>query len=222
MPSKEELPPDLQALAWRNAVELRHTRWDGDFSELATSLQNHFGYVGPPEARRSKRPSRWRWPVLAALPLAILAIAITAVLRLDNVGVPKPPDARSSSSSGAAGVVGVAPNAAIRLDGRWKGTVTYDWGPTFDETFTLRLLGGTVTGSAGFLGQGRTILDGSLEGSSLRFVTKRFVTTGSDQREAVNHYAGTIEGDKIDMVLSIEDAASSHEPVSFMLSRVVD
>jgi putative transposase len=40
--------------------------------------------------------------------------------------------------------------------------------------------------------------------------------------EAVNHYAGTIEGDKIDMVLSIEDAASSHEPVSFMLSRIVD
>jgi hypothetical protein len=129
--------------------------------------------------------------VFAALSLAVLVVAVTVVLRHDNVGVPKPPDARSSSSSGAAGVVGVAPNAAISLDGRWKGTVTYDWGPTFDETFTLRLLGGTVTGSAGFLGQGRTILDGSLEGSSLRFVTKRFVTAGSEQREVVNRYKGT-------------------------------
>ena len=119
-------------------------------------------------------------------------------------------------------MVEAAPNPTIRLDGRWKGTVTYDWGPTFDEMFTLRLVGGTVAGSAGFLGHGRTILDGSLEGSSLRFVTKRVVAAGSDQREAVNHYAGTIEGDKIDMVLSIEDAASSHEPMSFMLSRVVD
>ena len=81
--------------------------------------------------------------------------------------------------------------------------------------------GRTVAGSAGFLGHGRTILEGSLEGSSLRFVTKRVVTAGSDQREAVNHYAGTIEGDKIDMLLAIEDAASSHEPVSFVLSRVV-
>ncbi len=222
MPSKEELPPDLQALAWRNAAELRHTRWDADLAELATTLQSHSGYVGPSEAHPPRRPFRWRWPVLAALSLAVLAIAITVVLRLDNVEVPKLSDARNSSSSGAAGVVEAAPIPAIRLDGRWKGTVTYDWGPTFDETFTLRLVGGTVAGSAGFLGHGRTILDGSLEGSSLRFVTKRVVTAGSDQREAVNHYAGTIEGDKIDMVLSIEDAASSHEPVSFMLSRVVD
>jgi hypothetical protein len=74
-------------------------------------------------------------------------------------------------------------------------------------TFCLR--GGTLAGSAGFLGESRTILKGSLEGSSIRFVTKRLVTAGSDQWEAVNHYAGTIEGDKIDMVLSIEDAASS-------------
>ena len=222
MPSKEELPPDLQALAWRNAAELRHTRWDADFAELAATLQSHSGYVGPSEAHPPRRPSRWRWPVLAALSLAVLAIAVTVVLQLDNVEVPKLSDARNSPSSGAAGVVEAAPIPAIRLDGRWKGTVTYDWGPTFDETFTLRLVGGTVAGSAGFLGHGRTILEGSLEGSSVRFVTKRVITAGGDQREAVNHYAGTIEGDKIDMVLSIEDAASSHEPVSFMLSRVLD
>jgi TIR domain len=134
MPSKEELPPDLQALAWRNAAELRHTRWDADFAELATTLQSHSGYVGLPEAHPPRRPSRWRWPVLAALSLAVLAIALTVVLRLDNVGVPLS-DARNSSSSGAAGVVEAAP--VVRIDGRWKGNVTYDWGPTFDETFTL-------------------------------------------------------------------------------------
>jgi TIR domain len=221
MPSKEELPPDLQALTWRNAAELRHTRWDADFAELATTLQSHSGSVGPSEAHSPRRP-RWRWPVLAALSLAVLAIAVTIVLRLDNVEMPKLSDAHNSPSSGAAGVVEAAPIPAIGLDGRWKGTVTYDWGPTFDETFALRLVGGTVAGSAGFLGHGRTILDGSLKGRSLRFVTKRATMAGGDQPEAINHYAGTIEGDKIDMVLSIEDAASSHEPVSFMLSRVVD
>jgi hypothetical protein len=68
----------------------------------------------------------------------------------------------------------------------------------------------------------RRDLHGSLEGSCFRFVTKRLVTAGSDHRDALNHYAGTIEGDKISMVLAIEDAASSHEPVSFMLSRVID
>ena len=222
MPSKEELPPDLQALAWRNAAELRHTRWEADLAELAATLQSHCGYVGPSEADPRRRVFSWRWAVLAGLPLAVLAIAIMAVLRLDNVEVPTLSDVGNSPSSGAAVVVEAAPIPKIGLDGRWKGTVTYDWGPTFDETFTFRLAGGTVAGSAGFLGQGRTILEGSLEGNSLRFVTKRLVTAGSDQREAVNHYAGTIEGDKIDMVLSIEDAASSHEPMSFMLSRVVD
>jgi hypothetical protein len=86
MPSKEELPPDLQALAWRNATELRHTRWDTDFAELAATLQSHSAYVGPPQAPR--RLFRWRWPVLAALSLAVLAIAVTAVLRLDRTSVP--------------------------------------------------------------------------------------------------------------------------------------
>jgi hypothetical protein len=196
--------------------------WDADFAQLAATLQTHSGYVGPSEAGPRRRVFSWRWAVLAALPLAVLAIAIVAVLRLDNVEVPKLSDAGNSPSSGAAVVVEAAPMPKIRLDGRWKGTVTYDWGPTFDETFTFRLVGGTVTGSAGVLGQSRTILEGSLEGSSIHFVTKRLVTAGSDQREAVNHYAGTIEGDKIDMVLAIEDATSSHEPVSFSLSRVFD
>ena len=120
-------------------------------------------------------------------------------------------------------MVEAAPGPTIRLDGQWKGTVTYAWGPTVDETFTLRLVGGTVAGSAGFLGHGRPILEGFFDGSSIRFVTKRIMTADTGDRwEAVNHYAGTMEDDKIDMVLSIEDAASSHEPVSFMLSRIVD
>jgi hypothetical protein len=222
MPSEKDLPPDLQALAWRNAAELRHTRWDADFAELVATLQNPSGYIGPSEAHSPKRPFQWRWPVLAGLSLTVLAIAVTAVLRLDNAEVLKLSDARNSSAAGAAAVVEATPIPVVRLAGRWKGTVTYDWGATFEETFTFRLVGGTLAGSAAFLGHGRTILDGSLEGSSFRFITKRLVTAGSDQREAINHYAGTIKDDKIDMVLSIEDAASSHEPVSFMLSRVID
>jgi hypothetical protein len=221
MPSKEELPPDLQALAWRNAAELRHTRWDADFAELTTTLQGHSGYLGSSQEHLPRQSFRWRWPILTVISLAAFAIAVG--LRVDNVEVTKLSAARNSLSSGPVGVVEAAPSPTIRLDGQWKGTVTYAWGPTVDETFTLRLVGGTVAGSAGFLGHGRPILEGSFDASSVRFVTKRVMTAGTGDRwEAVNHYAGTIEGDKIDMVLSIEDAASSHEPVSFMLSRIVD
>jgi hypothetical protein len=84
MPSKEELPPDLQALAWRNAAELRHTRWDADFAELAATLQSHGRYVWPSQTHSRSRLSRWRWPVLAVFSLAVLAIAVTAVLRLEQ------------------------------------------------------------------------------------------------------------------------------------------
>ena len=37
-----------------------------------------------------------------------------------------------------------------------------------------------------------------------------------------NEHAPSIDGDHIDMVLSIEDAGSPHEPVTFRLSRVAD
>src|SRR5512144_3407856 len=55
MPSKEELPPDLHTLAWRNAAELRHTRWDADFAQLAETLQTHSGYIRPSEAGPRRR-----------------------------------------------------------------------------------------------------------------------------------------------------------------------
>ena len=144
-------------------------------------------------------------------------------LRGDNVKATTFLTARNSPLAETVRVVEAAPISAIRLDGEWKGTVTYGWGPTIDETFTLRFVGGTVAGSAGFLGHGRPILEGSFDGSSLRFVTKRLMMADTGDRwEAVNHYAGTMEDDTIDMVLSNEDTASSHEPVSFMLSRVPD
>ena len=39
MPRAEELPDDLKELAFRNAVELRHARWDSDVQELVKALR---------------------------------------------------------------------------------------------------------------------------------------------------------------------------------------
>ncbi|MBP8787566.1 MAG: TIR domain-containing protein [Azonexus sp.] len=46
MPQAEDLPEDLQALAFRNAVELTHARWDSDVQVLVKALQ---AYVQPQE-----------------------------------------------------------------------------------------------------------------------------------------------------------------------------
>jgi hypothetical protein len=39
MPRKEQLPSGLERLVRRNAVELRHTRWDDDIAELMNALE---------------------------------------------------------------------------------------------------------------------------------------------------------------------------------------
>jgi len=44
MPRAEELPDDLKDLAYRNAVELSHTRWDSDVQLLVKALCPYVGY----------------------------------------------------------------------------------------------------------------------------------------------------------------------------------
>lgn len=41
MPRPEQLPPDLKELAYRNAVELTHARWDSDVQVLIKALRPH-------------------------------------------------------------------------------------------------------------------------------------------------------------------------------------
>lgn len=43
MPRAEDLPQDLQELAYRNGVELTHARWDSDVQVLIDALRPHVG-----------------------------------------------------------------------------------------------------------------------------------------------------------------------------------
>ena len=54
-----------------------------------------------------------------------------------------------------------AASAGGWIDGRWLGSVNYDWGAAFREAFDFRVVAGTLTGSAGFLGRPRAIEDGA-------------------------------------------------------------
>lgn len=105
------------------------------------------------------------------------------------------------------------------LDGRWRGTVAYDWGPHLDETFSFRAVGDTLTGSAGFLGVARGIVDGTYGSRSLRFAVRWQETLGSEQHQVTNWYVGTVNGEQIDMVLTIDGSFSAHPPISFTLTR---
>src|SRR6185369_2232318 len=39
MPTAKDLPADIQELAWRQAAELSHKRWDYDVGELIVALE---------------------------------------------------------------------------------------------------------------------------------------------------------------------------------------
>jgi len=49
MPKPEQLPADLESLAWRNATELRHARWDADVESLAEVLRRMLPGTADPQ-----------------------------------------------------------------------------------------------------------------------------------------------------------------------------
>jgi hypothetical protein len=103
---------------------------------------------------------------------------------------------------------------APRIDGDWEAPVAYGWGVTATERFRLRIDGGTVAGTASFLGVPRGILDGRLDGDSIVFRTP--IEGGAGSPAFSNGYRGRVEGDEIRFVLQ-DDRGSP--PVEFTARR---
>lgn len=71
MPRAEQLPPDMQELAFRNGVELTHARWDSDVRILIKALERHVGAraaPGAPVAGAATRTEAARPPAEAPAP----------------------------------------------------------------------------------------------------------------------------------------------------------
>lgn len=86
MPPAGDLPASLEALAWRNAVELRHAQWKADLQGLATALRAMVPTDVQSPGGESKKVApaakrRLPWKLIASL-AAILAIAVLAITQL--------------------------------------------------------------------------------------------------------------------------------------------
>jgi hypothetical protein len=99
MPRADQLPADLAELAFRNAIELTHARWDSDLTVLVRALSR---YVTPSQPGAADRGKIERMPQTAAPQSQIqrrlvVAAAITTALVLIAAGVYflKPPSPRS-------------------------------------------------------------------------------------------------------------------------------
>lgn len=87
MPEARDLPPDLQALAFRNAAPLSHTRWQSDLDVLAAELHRLLNagvettLPPPPSSRRTQRRRDGErhvpWTAIALLAVAAL-VAVPA------------------------------------------------------------------------------------------------------------------------------------------------
>ena len=78
-PKPDQLPDDLKELAFRNAVELTHPRWDSDIQVLIKALRPHISQPGPkPEPERVQPGSKLR----ATKSLAVIAVLLGIVIGL--------------------------------------------------------------------------------------------------------------------------------------------
>jgi hypothetical protein len=68
MPAPDELPPALQELARRQAVELRHERWTSDLALLTEAIRQTLSQATSPDTRRALRSRR---ALLLALGLTV-------------------------------------------------------------------------------------------------------------------------------------------------------
>src|SRR5439155_20992203 len=78
-PKPEQLPDDLKELAFRNAVELTHPRWDSDIQVLVKALRPHISQSSPkPESERAQPGSKLR----TTKSLAVIAVLLVIVIGL--------------------------------------------------------------------------------------------------------------------------------------------
>lgn len=87
MPQADELPDELKDLAFRNAVELSHTRWGSDVELLVRALRRH---VDAPDPAAS--------PAAATAPAAADRAAVGALPPRPDAATATPPGAGSASA----------------------------------------------------------------------------------------------------------------------------
>jgi hypothetical protein len=119
--------------------------------------------------------------ILTAVAGLITAVAglVAALTQAGVLGGGGKPDARPAAPT-------------VALDGRWRARVSYPWGVTRDEVFTLRVEDGRVLGTATYLGVPRAVENGAVAGTRVEFTTRAEEFSGADRRTYENHYDGLL------------------------------
>jgi hypothetical protein len=167
MPQARDLPADVEPLAWRNAVELRHARWDADRQVLVAALQKLLprNTAAPEVAERApaaelpragtgvreKRPFIWALAAAAAL-LSIVALLWLRPWRtVPDARVPDAvPDVRVSDARGSDARVPDARVSDARVPGDPASLPPINGGSNGAYPATLPVAADVTVGSSRF------------------------------------------------------------------------
>jgi hypothetical protein len=108
------------------------------------------------------------------------------------------------------------PRTPANISGVWVADVTYGWGATYKERFSLQADGTRVVGTATFLGVPRAAVGGTLDGDTFSFTVQGEELLGADRRPFQLTYRGTVVGGGLHVV--VEDSRG-HPPIQFAAMR---
>lgn len=148
-PQGKDLPPDLADLAFRNAVELRHARWEADVQTLVQDVRSYLAERppapttavahGPLPAMPARGKAVALWGVAAALAVAGLLYAARGWLRapepVPTMSVATRPVAASLADPGDA----ILAELKLTASKRARGEVDAAGRPRYDYTLSIVL-----------------------------------------------------------------------------------
>jgi TIR domain-containing protein len=118
MPAEEDLPPDLQSLARRNALEVSEQDWNEDFDKLVAAIEKSLGWSAPAPAARSGSRKMF---VIGGAVAALLVIGVVAALVLSPGGTkPSPPPGPAPGGKTVIATSTNAPGETVPPDGQGK------------------------------------------------------------------------------------------------------
>jgi hypothetical protein len=88
MPRPEQLPAEIEALAWRNAFELRHNRWSIDVAELVTALRKVVPGSSTISSEENKSQRWWQTvPGILTATAGIITAVVGLLVTLHQIGL---------------------------------------------------------------------------------------------------------------------------------------
>ena len=138
-PKPDQLPDDLKELAFRNAVELTHARWDSDIEVLIKALRPHISQPRPKPETERVQPGRKLGATKSLTVIAVLLVIVIGLalyLRAAKKVVDNAADRRAEVTTTSAAVDSSVPEPTKRSPEKVVSTTT-NAAPTGVEDFSL-------------------------------------------------------------------------------------